>query len=291
MTTKTDGVAFSENEARVRFVRVLARGACSTVLEARRGETRLAVKAAEPDADPRTTERLRDEAKLLASLDHPNVVRTIGGASLRREPACVIMPLLAGRSLRDELAAGPLDPARARRLFVEWLRGLSAIHAAGAVHRDLKPSNLFIGREHDEPPTRTRGIVIDLGLAVACGGGGTTGPFVSGTPRYMAPEQWLGGRIDARTDVWALGVTLAEAVTGRTPRTRDALALDPDTGPNALEHLPAVAEPLRPVIERATRPRPRERFASAADFARALDAVSFGPSTRPVLTVCAEVRA
>jgi len=291
MTTKTETVAFSENEGRVQFVRVLARGACSTVLEARRGDMRLAVKAAEPEADRRTAERLRDEARLLASLDHPNVVRTIGEASSRREPACVIMPLLAGRSLRDELAFGPLDPARARRLFVDWLRGLSAIHAAGAVHRDLKPSNLFIGREHEEAPSRTRGIVIDLGLAVACGGGGTTGPFVSGTPRYMAPEQWLGGRIDARTDVWALGVTLAEALTGRTPRTRDALALDPEAGPDALEHLPREAEPLRPVIARASRPRPRERFASAADFARALDAVTFGAATRPEPSARAEVRA
>ncbi|MDX2087072.1 MAG: serine/threonine-protein kinase [Kofleriaceae bacterium] len=157
-------------------------------------------------SDDTARERLRDEARAIAKLAHPNVVAVhdVGEAG---DEVFVAMEHVDGETLRDWLEARR-TPAEILRVFVDAARGLAAAHAVGLVHRDVKPSNRMIGKDG-------RARVLDFGLArarVAVEG------ETAGTPAYMAPEQQQGGRVDARADQFALCVALWEALAGERPR-------------------------------------------------------------------------
>ena len=129
------------------------------------------------------------------------------------------MEYVAGRSLQQILRAdGPLQPLRAARLMMQAAAGLEAAHEQGIIHRDIKPANLMVD---------SRGLlkVADFGLALAAGGAMSrltaTGMFM-GTPGYLSPEQCLDEQIDHRTDIYSLGVTFFEALTGQMPFTADS---------------------------------------------------------------------
>jgi len=165
--------------------------------------------------------RFRREARAAARLDHPRIVRVHDYGTLEGEGAYIVMERVQGSTLRTEL-----DRVRAMPMpevadwFDQILEGLGAAHAQGIVHRDLKPENI-IGRRDDG--RRLAVTILDFGLAKEAVVEGTaTGTLtvqglVMGTMGYMSPEQLRGQQVDHRTDIFAVGIILAEAIPGRSP--------------------------------------------------------------------------
>lgn len=256
-----------------RAVRVLSRGASADVLEVQRGGERVVVKVLRERASEVDRQRFGAELAALASVRHPSVVRTLRVLHDEDGPRALVMPRLVGRSIASWLLTlGPLPAQLATCVFRDALGGLGALHARGLVHRDVKPSNLFLGREESEPASAVRCIVVDLGLAQGPRRALTTGRHVVGSVGYMAPEQVLAGSVDARTDVWGVGVTLFEALTGRAAFAGDdpleVLERDPLAELSLRER--RTLEPFAPVLRRALAKRPSARWASAAAMDEAM---------------------
>jgi len=167
--------------------------------------------------DPTQIERFIREAQSAASLNHPNIVQ-IYAVSEEDGRHYFVMEYVSGRSLQQILRAkGPLEPAQVARIALQTASGLGAAHEQGIIHRDIKPANLLIDN---------RGIVkiADFGLALmgdAASRLTATGMFM-GTPGYLSPEQCLDQGVDNRTDIYSLGVTLFEALSGKTPFVADS---------------------------------------------------------------------
>jgi hypothetical protein len=210
-------------------------------------------------------ERLRREVQAVRGLAHPHIVGVHdflddGGWSF------VVMDLVNGPDLAVRLHRGPLPPDEAARIGAEIADALAAAHRAGILHRDVKPQNILL-----EPDGRAR--LTDFGAARLDGQVTMTqtGALV-GTLDYLAPEVMAGGRADARSDIYALGLTLFFALTGQLPR-RASPHLPPDPLPGG--HSPRVLRDEVPdwlgaTIARATRADPAGRFSSAASLASAL---------------------
>jgi serine/threonine-protein kinase len=180
------------------------------------------LKATEPD----DVRRFLREARLTAMLHHPNIVEVHDLLELPGGGCAMVMELLNGESLRTRFRRErTLSLPEAARLLLPIASALAAVHAQGIIHRDLKPENVFLqahpDRDSREPPTVK---VLDFGLAKSLEGGtGTTSKLTRtgallGTPYYMSPEQVFAEKdIDARADLWALGVMLYEALAGVRP--------------------------------------------------------------------------
>jgi beta-lactam-binding protein with PASTA domain len=208
--------------------------------------------------------RFRAEAQLAASLHHPNIMAVYdwGGDQV----PFMVFELLPGGSLRGMLDEGVrLTPAQASDVGEHVTAALSYAHARGVVHRDIKPANLLF----DEHGTAR---VADFGLARALAEASSTEPAggLVGTARYAAPEQGTGATLDGRADLYALAVVLVEAVTGRVPEVGDTpigtLAQRTQVSLRAPDELGA----LGPVIDRAGRSQPTERYADAETMGDAL---------------------
>jgi predicted ATPase len=215
------------------------------------------------------------EARAAAALDHPHIaaVYDVGDAGGR---PYIAMAYCAGGSLADRLAAGPLAPAEAARVGAELAEALGAAHARGVVHRDVKPANVLF-----DAAGAVR--LADFGIAKldgpGDGGGVATQPgLVLGTVAYLAPEQVRGERADARSDLWALGVTLYEALAGRRPFAGDSHgAVLHAVLTAAPAPLPAgVPAAVAAVVGALLAKDPADRPASADDVARALAAAAGG---------------
>ncbi|GAA4243029.1 protein kinase domain-containing protein [Dactylosporangium darangshiense] len=171
----------------------------------------------EGGADPSLPERFEREAHTAARLSHANIV-AVYDVGVDDGTPYLVMELIQGHSLADELAAGPLDPRRAVRIAEHVCDALAAAHDAGVVHRDVKPANILIGDEG-------RVKVCDFGIARIndrAQAALTAPATVIGTSAYMAPEQVLGEPVDARTDLYALGCVLYAMLTGRPPFVADS---------------------------------------------------------------------
>jgi serine/threonine-protein kinase len=208
--------------------------------------------------------RFRAEAQLAASLHHPNIT-TVYDWGEDAVPF-MVLELLSGGSLRGMLDEDVrLSPAQAAHVGRHVAAALSYAHSRGLVHRDIKPANLLFD-EHGNVR------VADFGLARALAEASWTEPTgaLVGTARYAAPEQGTGSTLDGRADLYALGVVLIESVTGRVPDVADTLigtlavrARKPLVAPDELGA-------LAPVVERAGRPQPSERYPDAVTMADAL---------------------
>lgn len=213
----------------------------------------MAIKVLLPElATTRAVERFLREARALAAVKHPRVVQ-VHRAGEADGLYYYVMELADGETLADRLARGPLTRPELDTLAVDLLSGLEAIHAAGIVHRDVKPSNIFL--------VDGRAMLGDFGVALITEDDRITATEVAiGTPRYQAPEQ-LSGKATERTDLYAAGLVLYEACTGRSWR-------DVAGHPTAWVGVP---HRWRGPLHRALESEPEGRWPDAAAFRRALE--------------------
>jgi TolB-like protein/Flp pilus assembly protein TadD len=261
--------------------RELGRGGMATVYLARdlRHDRPVALKVLRPElADTLGPERFQREIQLAARLQHPHILTVLDsgdtgpGAGAR---LWFTMPFVEGESLRDRLRREhQLPVADAVRIAREAAQALNYAHRQGVVHRDIKPENILLTADGDT-------LVADFGIARALGAEGdqrlTETGLTVGTPAYMSPEQASGSReVDARTDIYSLGAVLYEMLAGEPPftgATAQALLARRvlEDAPPVRQHRPSVPEPLERAVAKALARMPADRFASAADFVRALE--------------------
>jgi oligopeptide/dipeptide ABC transporter ATP-binding protein len=243
-----------------------------------RRKVALKVIAPEVASDPEFRARFEKESEVAAAIEHPNVI-PVYEVNEANGLLFIAMRFVAGTDLRDLIHhAGLLAPARAVELIVQVAGGLDAAHAAGLVHRDVKPANVLVsvqgGQEH--------AYLTDFGLTKRsdAGSGITRTGVVVGTLDYMAPEQLSGDRVDARTDVYALGCVLYEALTGRVPFPRDTEPAKMYAHMSVPPPSPTDVAPVPPqfdaVVARAMAKDPSARYPSAGDLGRAAQAAARG---------------
>ena len=227
---------------------------------------------------PVTKQRFLQEARAGGSLDHPNLCSIYEAGETEDGHLFIAMPLYAGETLRRRLAReGALAPAHAVAIARQIAQGLTAAHHAGVIHRDLKPANVMVLQDGTIK-------ILDFGLAKASDLALTTSHALLGTALYMAPEQIQGGPIDARTDMWALGVVLYEMLTGRRPFVGEhdvaiAHAIIHGEPVAPATHRREVTPELQLVVQRLLQKSPSQRYASAAAVVADLDALERGEGT------------
>ena len=222
-------------------------------------ERPVAVKILRPETEalPGMRKRFQQEARISARLVHPNIVAVLdygedGGASY------LVMERLPGRTLRDEMARGPMPPERFAALMADTLGALAAAHRFGVLHRDIKPSNILLdGDGHAR--------ITDFGIAKSFDANAlsdvtsdmTMTGVVLGTPGYLAPERRAGHSATVQSDLYSVGAVMVEALSGR--RLSPGQDHDHDVPPD-----------LRPIATKALAPDPRRRFSSAEEMLHAL---------------------
>jgi serine/threonine-protein kinase len=261
-----------------RLSRLLGEGGMGIVFQAEhlRLMQQVAIKWLRPDAlaMPDALERFDREARAICRMRGPHVAHVMDVDADAHGRPYMVMELLRGRDLEAELQArGALPVAEAVDWVLQACAAIAEAHAEGIVHRDLKPSNLFLA---EEPGGRVVK-VLDFGISkLARDEPAVTQPAVTlGTPMYMSPEQVRSSRdVDARADIWSLGVILYELVTGSPPflgtTTAAIAAIVADATPRPRDTRPAVPEGLELVIMTALAKHPDDRFPSAEALAAAL---------------------
>ena len=230
--------------------------------------------------------RLREEARVLSRLDHPGIA-TVLDFDTHQGTEFLVMEFVRGQTLADRLARGPLDEAEALDLGAQLCDALEAAHEQGVVHRDLKSANVML-------TARGRVKVLDFGLATVCreedepaASRAETRPLgLAGTVAYMAPEQLFGEDVDARSDLFAVGVLLYEMLTGATPFTgpvstavADAILHRAAEPPS--RQRPGVSAGLDAVVLRCLEKRPGDRYPSAREVGIDLRRLAAGDGVAP----------
>jgi serine/threonine protein kinase/tetratricopeptide (TPR) repeat protein len=248
----------------------------------------VALKLLPPDTvlDETARGRLRREALTLSRINHPGIgavydLGADGGVDY------VVMELVPGETLDERLGGGPLPEAEVVAIGIQAAEGLAAAHREGVIHRDVKPANLKV-----TPDGRTK--ILDFGVAFLSDplrerpetATRSDADVVAGTLAYMAPEQLLGEPVDARTDVYGLGVTLYELATGRRPFRAPLPAPMIDAILHEVPEHPCAARPglsrgLAEVLLRCLEKRPERRFRTADELAADLRALAAGTGGSP----------
>ncbi|HET8781423.1 MAG TPA: protein kinase [Pyrinomonadaceae bacterium] len=220
--------------------------------------------------DSSSRARFLREARLAASLDHPNIctIHEVGEAEGR---PFIAMQYIEGDTLKKLIGSQPLAMDSLLSVMIQVATALAAAHARGIVHRDIKSNNIIV-----TPQEQAK--VLDFGIAKLLEkDGNATGTEVTvtgqliGTPSSMSPEQARGRRVDERADVWSLGVVLYEMITGHAPFTgetaNDVLALVLQGDPPPLSHyVPEAPEPLQTIVSKALRKDPNERYQTVEEM-------------------------
>ncbi len=209
-------MAVPERLAGYEIVGLLGEGGSGTVYAARGDGHEVALKVLRTDQAPTGKERRRwmDEARHMARIEHPGVVRVYGAGELPDGRPYLAMERLAGTNLATRLARGPLPLTTALRLFDQLAAAAQAIHESGLIHRDLKPENIML-QDGEE-----RVVILDFGIAREAEGPPSTttqAGYRRGTPAVMAPERFFGERATVRTDIYELAVVLYVMITGGLP--------------------------------------------------------------------------
>jgi eukaryotic-like serine/threonine-protein kinase len=268
---------------RYRIERELGRGGMATVFLAHdlRHKRPVALKVLHAElAHTLGPERFQREIETVARLQHPHIL-TVHDSGATAGQLWFTMPFVEGESLRDLLRREPQLPVEvALRIATEAARALQYAHDHGVIHRDIKPENLLLTNDGST-------LVADFGIARALSGGDDrlteTGMSV-GTPTYMSPEQSAGDRhLDARTDVYSLGTVLYEMLAGEPPFTgptaQAVIAKRLVSEVPRVRHVrPRVPESVEVAVTRALAPVVADRFASAAEFGRALQPTTTAPT-------------
>jgi hypothetical protein len=280
-----------ENVGPYRIITQLGQGGMATVFKAYHPalDRYVAIKVLHPAfmEDPGFLARFQREAKVVASLDHPNIVPIYDFAEHRGSPY-LVMKFIEGETLKARMMSGPLSKAEGLRIIERVGAGLAYAHNKGILHRDIKPSNVLLAPDG--------GVYLaDFGLARIAEAGESTlsSDTMLGTPQYISPEQARGEKnLDAGTDIYSFGVVLYELVVGRVPFSADtpfSIIHDhiykPLPRPRAIN--PTVPESVERVLFKALAKSRKDRYAKVEDLVAAFrDAVGGAPaSTMPDLGV------
>ncbi len=271
-------------DARYQVMKKLGEGGMSYVYLAREissGET-VAIKVLSPRlaSDKSSVERLRREAGLAMRLDHPNVCRILRLGESEDGLIYLVMPFLKGELLSErEVRGGPMDIALGVSLLRQMCAGLHHAHELQIIHRDLKPENVMLVAD-DGGGGAERAVVMDFGLAKerradpAIAKLTATG-IILGTPEFMSPEQIRGKPLDARSDIYALGIVAFEMFTGKLPfQGRNAqemmIARLRSQAIPIRQYRPDVPDPVEKALTKALQTNPDDRFTTAIEFSEAL---------------------
>ena len=270
-------------DGRYEVLKKLGEGGMSYVYLAREisaGET-VAIKVLSPRlaSDKSSVERLRREAGLAMRLDHPNVCRILRLGESEDGLIYLVMPFLKGELLSDrEVRGGPMEIAPSVKLLQQMCAGLHHAHELQIVHRDLKPENVMLVK--DDGANAEHAVVMDFGLAKerradpAIAKLTATG-IILGTPEFMSPEQIRGKPLDARSDIYALGIVAFEMFTGKLPfQGRNAqemmIARLRSQPPPIRQFRTDVPEVVERALIKALQTNPDDRYATALEFGDAL---------------------
>jgi len=277
-------------DSRYQVQKKLGEGGMSYVYLAREVSTGqdVAIKVLSPKlaTDRSSVERLRREAGLAMRLDHPNVCRIMRLGESEDGLIYLVMPFLQGELLSDrEVNGGPMDVAAGIEILRQVCAGLHHAHELHIVHRDLKPENIMLVVE-GAGGGRLRAVVMDFGLAKERRADPsvaklTATGIILGTPEFMSPEQIRGKPLDARSDIYALGIVAFEMFTGKLPfqgRSAQEMMIARLRGqPLKLRQVrPELPENLEKALARAMESNPDNRFGTTLEFADALTATNAG---------------
>jgi serine/threonine-protein kinase len=244
-------------------------------------EKKVALKLLRPEvlSNAEAVARFRQEARSASSIGHDNIISIDDFGTLPDGRVYMAMEFLNGMPLNDMLAKEPLPLPRALDILIQTGKGLSAAHAKGITHRDMKPENIFvINKEGRDIPK-----ILDFGIAKVSGGDTaqnlTVAGTIFGTPFYMAPEQAMGGKMDHRVDVYAMGIILYEVFCGTVPFKAETFMgiltqhiTMPPTPPSqmAAQNGRIVSHELEAIILKAIQKDPNQRYQTMAELTGAL---------------------
>jgi hypothetical protein len=284
---------------RYHIERLIGEGGMGAVYQAEHTHMRkrLAVKVLHPEMSrmSEVVARFEREAMAAAHIEHPNVAAATDFGKLEDGSFFLVLEYVEGRSLREAIAEGRLELGRALRITRQIASALARAHALGIVHRDLKPENvMLVAREEDPDFVK----VLDFGIAkvpVGALSGGSKAPgqaltqlgMVYGTPEYMAPEQALGQDVDARADLYSLGVIAFEMLTGNRPFEHESKVTL--LGMHVTAPIPSLAErapeanvppEVEAIVTRMLQKEATARFADAKELLDAIDTASIALAAR-----------
>jgi len=238
---------------------------------------------ADSEAEGEFLERFKREAQATASIEHPNAI-TIHDFGIHEEAPFLVMQYIEGRALKDVLLeTGALPLERTLPLMIQVCAAVAEAHRHNIIHRDLKPDNIMIS---ERPDASERATVLDFGIAKIVGAddGNTSVTKVGsviGTPQYMSPEQVHGKALDARSDLYAVGIILFEMCTGKVPFDSDsAVGLmmkhisEPPPAPRSLAPDADIPPRLEAAMLKALEKDPDDRFQDMLDFSAELEAIA-----------------
>jgi len=238
------------------------------------------VLAGELARDPDFRQRFQREAHAVAQLAHPHILPVY---DFGEDPATGVVYLVTqfvdGGTLLGRMSSGPMPPTEAARIAAQIARALAFAHAVGVIHRDIKPGNVLMTSDGNS-------LLSDFGIAKIMAETRMTRTGTSlGTPAYMSPEQAQGMTVDHRSDIYALGVMLYEMLAGTLPFQADTpvalLHQHVATPPPPLrERVPGISRTLEKIVMRALAKNPDDRYATAGEFAAALEAEATGERKR-----------
>ncbi len=281
-------------DARYQVMKKLGEGGMSYVYLAKEisSDQTVAIKVLSPRlaSDKSSVERLRREAGLAMRLDHPNACRILRLGESEDGLIYLVMPFLKGELLSDrELRGGPMDIALGVSLLQQMCAGLHHAHELQIIHRDLKPENvMLVPDDGGGGGGAERAVVMDFGLAKerradpAIAKLTATG-IILGTPEFMSPEQIRGKPLDARSDIYALGIVAFEMFTGKLPfqgrNAQEMMIARLRSQPIPIrQYRPDVPDAVEKALTKALQTNPDDRFTTAIEFSEALTGGAGGGS-------------
>ncbi len=226
--------------------------------------------------DPQSVHRFNQEAKAAGKIEHQNVIQAYDFGVASTGQPFLVMEYLQGKSLADVIEAeGQIDPERAVNIFIQVCEALAAAHAKNVLHRDLKPSNIMLISTRDQADFVK---IVDFGIAKMMPGSGkelnlTQTGEVFGSPLYMSPEQFIGRKVDLRSDIYSMGCVMYEALMGKPPivgehvlETMYKHINEPPKRFNEFRPGLKISAKLEAVIMRALEKEPDQRYQSMAEL-------------------------